>query len=41
VLADATDITSVQLRAVIGKAIDAPVSASLERVLLAFGNINC
>lgn len=41
VLADATNLTSVQARVIIGKAIDAPVSASLERVLLAFGNINC
>jgi hypothetical protein len=41
VLADATNITSVQYRAVIGKAIDAPVSASLKRVLLQGNFINC
>ena len=41
VLADATNITSVQARVIIGKAYDAPVSAGLKRVLLAFGNINC
>ena len=41
VLADATNLTSVQARAIIGKAYDAPVTASLKRVLLAFGNINC
>jgi hypothetical protein len=41
VLADATGITSVQARVIIGKAYDAPVSAGLKRVLLAFGNINC
>ena len=41
VLADATDITSVQARVIIGKAYDAPVSATATRVLLAFGNINC
>jgi hypothetical protein len=41
VLADATDITSVQQRALIGRAVDAPVSASLSRVLLQMGNINC
>ncbi len=41
VLADATAITSLQYRAVIGKAIDDPVSASLKRVLLQGNFINC
>lgn len=41
VLADATNLTSVQARAIIGKAYDAPVQTTIKRVLLAFGNINC
>ena len=40
VLADATGLTSVQMRAVIGKAYDAPVSGALKRVLLNMGFIN-
>ena len=41
VLADATNLTSVQARVIIGKAYDAPVQTTIKRVLLAFGNINC
>ncbi len=41
VLADATNITSVQARVIIGKAYDAPVSAALKRVLLAVPTFNC